>query len=201
MNPTSRDKVLIALLPAILIIALYGWGFNRSLQREIDGLQSQLEDSSEKPVTDLDVRSEQARASSLAREMADLQERREGLERELDGVARPLANTSGGTAQSQDLTALLSRHGLQTIRQQPATGRSLGELAPVLAATAKRLEKRVGALDRQLVRVEVSGRYSEVVDALTEMGSADSSIIGVSLEMADAPIGTEVRTWTLVVWM
>lgn len=202
---SSRERWLLILLPAGLVVAGYAWGFMADLQDSVNATEKELSAAIENAVPLSEVAAEQIRLNELVEEERELAEEKRELEVELSRLAGGFgaAAGSGRTQAMQDLSRLFELHGMTIVNETPSVGRD--QMPKSLANAISRLEAFDTDADSKATvrmwRIQMVGRYTDLQRALTSMAQGGATAIPVSLSMAESQNRSSLRTWTLVVWL
>jgi hypothetical protein len=191
------------ILPALLVAIGYGglWQYVLPAKKALADARTRLANAQARAPSPeaLDL---SLRQLALLRQDIDNQERDK---HQLQGQWQALAarhGGAGGRAQAgARLTELLSRHHLVLLHEGPADAGSKGGKPPeALRKVAAQLAP-AAAGGMHLWRVQMVGRFSQVLAVLEELSAEESIAMPVSLSMDEARPGTDARSWVLVVWI
>ncbi len=196
MTLSNREKWLLTLLPAFVILAVAGWFFIRPVSEQNKKAQDQL----------AEMTSGQQSAGHLAQSRRELAEARRAVDAEqsrLDSLRSELrqkqAVWSGrkNIVASTDLVDLLTRHRLVLVEESDV---SPAELA--LSNTMRSVMNQLSDGDANRYRqMRIVGSYANVLAALTELSESSIACIPLRLSMDRANPQVSARGWTLVVWI
>lgn len=202
MKPkTDREKILLMLAPPVLIGLFYLWklpqieGNRAAAERALQAAQK------EQPVA-AQVAAAHTALAKANNEMAALDEATRASQEqwsELEG-----ARSSGSQARIraiEGLTLILKENNLQLIDASPEEGTDAKKLPPALEQVAKALGTNQSGGSVQLWNVQFVGRYEDLVRALEALADDEPFAIPVHLKMEEAKLGTDLRRWTLVLWI
>jgi hypothetical protein len=202
MQMTERDKILTLVLPATLIIAVYGFWFNASKQRELTGLQKSLSAAVRSAPPEEELLRQRARAAKLQHLLAaqekDLARKKQYWEEatgSLDPATRP--------RRLEQLHRVFLRHGLHLVGDAPAEGGNLGSdarISPALQAFSRALTE-ASHRTPVLWSIRVDGGYPELLAALKELAEGQPLGMPVGLSMKTGGIGSPVQKWVLLMWI
>jgi hypothetical protein len=192
VDRSDRRSVLAAmLLPAIVLAVAYAWWYRGSEQRRIGALQQDITDARAAipaPATE----------ASLSRELADLQRRRDELRARRDELRRGgglprLAERPDAQVRALRTAEILQRHKIaldEELTEELVPGGPLAAAASWAAAH--------GLAGVRVRRLTLRGNYVAVVDALSEITSAEVGAVPLLLPLARDPHGRGGLVWTLV---
>jgi hypothetical protein len=229
MKTSSRDKLILMLLPAVLIGL--GWWYWFRPTAQWNELQAAVVTArqavpapeavaaQQKKLNELTAASQRL-AAQQASGMARWTRLRQQYEQPLDHADMTRQVTDILRAHSLvPLTALHAdtRRELQdgtlgklVVRLKRPMGDLIPELAPpkkaavVGSANTPEIEKDLGlekADDRMLWVIEFAGYYGDVQSALEELAQSPLAAIPMLLVMDEAKTDISLRKWTLVVWL
>lgn len=196
---SPRERVLLVLLPAFLVLTVYGWFGARKPMSNLERTGKGLESARVNPISESDVRGVRAEAARLDRETETLLAQRAELEDELSRLVSAMRTDTGSTGAIEVLSGVLGRYGLRTVSEgelDPTRRAGIGERIKTLEST---LADRGHRLDRRLWELELSGTYEAMLASLERLAVDAPAVIPVSIEMAETPEGG--RLWKLVVWV
>jgi hypothetical protein len=190
---TQREKLLILIVPSLAVLAIYVNWFAMPLQKDIDNANNQLNGLKSKVGSPVVLVQKGARLVQLNNEVKQLQEQQVELERDW----KTLAGVDGPRSPKiEQLTDLLRLHGLSVIEQTLETGKD-GTVSVALDPVVKRMGDR----KPQLWRFRVRGTYASMFQALKELTKGEPAVTPLGLTMKEAPLYSDVREWSLMVWI
>jgi cell division protein FtsB len=195
MRSEERQKMLIILLPAALIVAFYVWFVNRGMQTELRSVRTELPSAQQQARAQSDLAAARAELGRLSRE-------KERLEREVTQLEGELTARDCG---SQDCrtegtpTALgdvLARHNVTLLEESPRQpGRPPRWFQSIQAASAS--QGQTGAPRQPLSEVRLEGDYMSMLGVLRELSAVQAATIVVALNMKRAEEASSGFQWTL----
>jgi len=203
MKLSEREQLLVTLLPAVVIVAAYVWLSPMfSGGKPLGTLREECDAARKSAVRPIDLMAQRAQVSTL-------KERIEALEKEKRELEGRVAETCGKLAGSRKrmrsldaLTGLFRRHGLSIVEDCPAGKDHEAKLPSAMAEATGRLMGRSQDQAGQVRCIHFVGRYMDVLAALQELaGEKSSAAVPVGLSMSEADMTTELRQWTLLVWL
>jgi hypothetical protein len=209
---SSRDKMLMMVMPSVGVLLLYIWLYCE--QGKLMDARQALEKARTTAVTSEAVVGGRGRVAALNQEQAKLRAERQLLESRWNTLALNRNRTPTARAEAfQRLSKLIWQGGLFTLEEAPQEG-SNSQISASLDDMFKRLSANnpAGApgpaanatvsTQQRLWKVRFLGRYKDVRALLETLAKEeDSPIIPVSITMSEAPLETDWRNWTLMVWM
>ncbi|HPT17589.1 MAG TPA: hypothetical protein PK388_09930 [Kiritimatiellia bacterium] len=191
---TERDKRICAALPAVLVLAIYGWAFAWPVLRHTADLRAELR--AQEPA---DARAERlaAAAAESERLAVDLAAARQ----EMEGLKSPAAaDDSSNAARSRAdtlhrLSGLCASSGvtLGSARQQAdnaAAGAPVGELL-----------KKMHWIAAERWRLEMSGSFDGMVRWLDGLSAAGLQALPTGLDMEPGAEANQPAAWSLDLWI
>ena len=202
MTPTTnREKMLMLILPAALILGLYGFKLS-GLRTRHTGAEAALAAAQKTTPTLAQFQVERKRVADLNAELADIEnQNRDWLSRWRKLQDDRSTDSTLRIEAVEDLTALLNHNRLTLIDEEPAEGTNVGKLPAALEHVATLLKEKNPEIKPQLWRVRFDGRYEDVLRALEELSETEPLAIPVHLQMDEAKLSTETRHWTLYLWI
>jgi hypothetical protein len=202
MTPTTRrEKMLMLVLPAAVILGLYGFKLAGLRQRSTAAAAGLVAAQKARP-TPAQLTAEHrrlaetsAQAAEIERKSAEWKVRWQKLQRSR-GADSPLRIEA-----IEGITALLNHNRLQLIEGQPAETGDGARLPAALDRVATQLAEKNQRPKVQLWRLEFVGSYEDVVRALDEINDTQPLAIPVHLQMQEARLTTRLRHWTLFLWI
>jgi hypothetical protein len=199
---TNRDKLLMLILPAALIVSLYTFKLS-GLRARHNGAEAAIADAQKTLPKPAQFQAERKKIGELNQELAALA----GQNREQDALWRKLqedrsSNSTLRIEAIEAITALLNRNRLHLLDEEPAEDTTnVRKLPATLDRVATLLKKNNPDVNTQLWRVRCVGRYEDVLHALEELNESEPLAIPVHLQMDEAKLSTETRSWTLFLWI
>jgi hypothetical protein len=201
MKLSDRDKRLALVLPAIVVLAVYGVFFARSKLTECSRAAKTLAETRAKA-----PRPEELAAQQRLLLMATGETNR--AQANLDDVQRrwlyALAFCGAGSqrnARIERLTSLLNSHDLRPLEDAEVdAGVKDTKLTACAESLAKTITQLAPAQKPQLRRIRFHGRYGDVLHALEELTQGETLAIPVGLTMKTTS-DPERRDWVLLVWI
>jgi hypothetical protein len=196
---SSREKVLLLVMPVLLVGVLYVNWVLPGLQGEIQKAETERRGLQARAGSPAVLAQKSARLAELTREAATLQATHTDLERQWASLTGP-GDDPLRSEKIEQLTGLLKRHGLNVIEQGHAEGKE-ATIPPALEGIAKRMAARGEKHRPQLWRFRIQGTYAAMLGALVQLAYGEPAVTPLGLTMKEAPLHSDVREWTLVVWV
>lgn len=227
MARTPREQNILTALPALLVLIVYLFSFNRSeewnlaQQALIAARQAQVSPlmvNAEREV----IRTKTGEHDALKQKIAALLKRKTAL---VEHQQREPGDRAGAMRR---VTKILWDNGLSTITEAPVEGGS-GQLPEGVQAALRRLASASPALssttpvdprlaqpaataapaanvgsgqNAQLWEVKFYGKYTNVLSALERLAKTTEAAVPVGLKMDKThPAADGWRVWTLVLWL
>jgi hypothetical protein len=203
MTLSERDKRVVLILPAILVVAGYGWFCFAGKHAESTRLEKSLEEARLRVPTREQLQAQQRHLTLLQRDIAGQQKELEAARQKWLAAAGQCAVSALRNERIEKLTSLLHRHGLSLIEDGEAgTARDKEAKAPTaLEPLAQQMGQISGQSPPQLRRIRLQGRYGDMLRALQALGQGEVLAIPVAVTMKAAAEGVDQREWTLLVWI
>jgi len=186
---SARERILLLILPAALVVLLYSFGWNPSHIKALTSSTGELQKAREKEST----RSVVLDDRSLDREIARLSAEKTKLQRQLDALTGEGSTDAQRTETVMLMSALLRRHRLLVVEESPV-GAPDKTVAPRTTAKKSALS---GKAPERFWKIRFLGSWADVTAALTDLRSFEAPCFPVSLTMAEPQSGTPIRDWTL----
>lgn len=203
MQLTERDKILSLIIPAALVIAVYGFWFNSSKQGELSRLRKAVADAKRAAPPEEDLLRQRARLGKT-KYLLDSREQELAKKKQYWDEAAGCFDPATRTRRLERLNRVLVRHGLHLVKDSPVGGgQNLpeGRISPALQAFAKELAKPDGKRTPSLWWIRLEGRYPDVLAALKHLAEGEPLAVPIGLSMKANGIGAPVQEWMLLVWM
>lgn len=202
MKPkTDREKMLLLVAPPLLIGLFYLWKLPQ-IQGNLAATERALETARKAQPSPAQAAAARTALAQANREMATLDEATRASQQQWADLQLERSNDSQARIRAiEGLTLLLKRNQLQLIDAAPDEGAEAKKLPPALEQVAKALVTNQANSTVQLWNVQFVGRYEDLVRALEALAEEEPFAIPVHLKMEEAKLGTEVRRWTLVLWI
>ncbi len=195
---TQRDKVLLIVLPALVILIVYGWAFTKAPMARLKALAIQVETAREKAPKQLDIEAERARAKRLQRDLDKGRAELQPLREELGRLTASWTNSTERLVGNDMLSALWSKHGLLLQEQLVLTNETA--VTPALQMLADRARATLGhGRYPVLWEVRLQGAFLGMLDALEELSRSDIAAVPVALEMSENP-RSPGKAWKIRLW-
>ena len=201
MKLTDREKVIVLLLPAAVVLGAYAWYFAYSLRPKVNEARAAYKSAVAGQVHPGQLQQERAALDEARKELARMTAAHAQLKREAATLAGQLNNPGVRLEAVAQLTTLLQRHRLRLI-DDSAEAQGANKLPQALRDSVARLGSDGNAFNAQIRCLQLAGSYRDLLGAVAELASqADSPAVPVALNMADVDPDVEERVWTLWVWM
>lgn len=219
MKLTEREKSILPFLPVVAILLSYAWWFTVVQRPKARAAQEAYRQAIAKQVHPIDLMRRQSEVDALSRDVASLEKQKADLDRsvaEMTGTKAP----SLRHAHNKALNELLERHHLRLVEESPVSqGRGaklpksvsdvLGRLTQAAQIASSGKGAKVGPpgqtpveKNAQVRSLRFTGRFADVLAAIRELSqNQDPPGIPIALSMAETNLLTELRHWTLLVWM
>ena len=201
MKQTRRERGLVLLFPALLLLVGYVYTSNSSLRREITARQEQIGKVRAAAPSLADVALQQAQVQKLRAEVQDWERRRDAARAELDVLAAGGGSVRGRGEAVAALNEMFQKHHLHVEEAGAAVVSGTDAVVPPgLSAILDCLKHSPKFRPPQLYKVKFVGRYPDVAGALRQVVE-DGLAFPVQLKMDESNPNTEYRVWTLHVWL
>jgi type II secretory pathway component PulM len=191
---TPREKFMILGLPALLILAVYVNWFNSPLQKDLVKANNELRGLQSKVSSPGILVQKSARLNQLTNEWKQVQDNHVQLEQQWKTLAG--LDEAHRSEKIEELAESLKRHGLNIIEQTLESGKQ-GTVPHALDAVGKRMGDR----KPQVWRFRMVGSYASMLRVLDELTYGDPAVTPLGLTMKEIRLTTDLREWTLVVWI
>jgi hypothetical protein len=200
--PTPRDKILMMFPPAILVVAVYAYGFFYPLQSELSKTQKALpglQEQSRSAIAQFPVKA--AKAVQVKKDLDNVQARKRDIEKQW----RDLTETSSAGPQRnekiENLTGLFKRYDLNILEQAQSDSGREATMPSMLTGVVKRLAEAGEHQRPQMWRFRIQGRFHSLLRVLGELAAGETLVIPLGLTMKEAGLHSDIREWTLLVWI
>jgi hypothetical protein len=198
---SNRDRWLLAILPALVVLIVYVFAFERPRANELCDLSAKVEAAKRQAVSGETVRAQHDELEQLRAKVVSLRASATvTAQTEKNRLApRRWNNPAERPAALAALSRLLESHNVAmagTTRLVDATGKAGTEakLKDWLLAT--------GSTDKSIQpetwKVELIGDYGRILEVLEAMPELDRVVVPWQLSMEPAEDGTALRRWSLV---
>jgi hypothetical protein len=202
MQFTKRDQVLMILLPAIVVLAGYGYFFFNPKWTELNRATASLEDARTKaPGVQRQVQEAQVKLAAVQREVATTEKDKLKARQSWDQIVFPCANVVLHNDRVEKLNKLLAGRGLRLVEDAEADGNKEGKLGPALDGLSQQIATLSACPKPQLRKVRLVGKYLDLMAALDDLARSEGIAIPVGLNMKQASLNSSVREWLLLVWV
>lgn len=209
---TARDRVLLLVIPPVLVLAGY-WAACRyglaiagirPILAEIQRLEAEVAPlTANDPAVRQQLAALKVRAAAAESDLTAARERAKRQRDRLGRVVRQCLVPVRRTERVERLTLLLGAHRLDVVTQSPAdaaTGITSKAVSKALEELTNRLRAEVPETAPSLWAFVVVGRYTDLLDAVTEIG-ADELAVVVGVEMRDNQLTGTDHQWVLLLWV
>ena len=202
MTSSTREKLVLTLLPAALIVACYAWlGSVTGKTKLLLGLQQEVAKAETMAPTPTQLQMQERQLASLTgeinRQMLLQQDSRQAWE----ALVAKCASAEQRNERIEKLTGLLKRHNLSLLDDAEADGGKDGRLSPMLENIGKLLAETPKKQKPQLRHLHFEGNYLNVKSVLQELSQGELLAIPVGLTMKQMKNSEDRREWTLLVWI
>lgn len=188
------------LLPAVAVLAVYGWLIAGKKRDELTRAEKALEDARAKAPNQATVYGADARLLTVNREIALLGRQEAELKKQWQALTACCTKPGSRPERAEKLTTLFGRHALTLIDSGPAEEKE-ARLSPALAKLAEDVGERAAGQKPQLWRFHMRGKYADVLQALESLSSGETLALPVIVTMKEADARSALHEWTLVVWI
>jgi hypothetical protein len=199
---SARERVLTIVLPALLVVVVYGMFAFGGRQKALTKALDDLERTRAKAPAPAVLAGKQAEIKRVNLELETLQKNVAELKVKSDKLMTPFLQPEERQHRIDRLHDLLHYNNLVLLRESPAEGSKDGRdmrLSPSQDRLHKLLTEKSPAQHRpQLYRVDVAGRYLDMLEFLKALSEGDTIAIPLGLGMQDEK---GRREWTLLVWI
>lgn len=198
MKLTSRDKLLLIVLPSILILIGYNFFVTKQPMQQLRSLVTRINQVRGKTPDPKEISAQENRIVSLYEQIRTAQQEAEPLRAEVQKLMGSWVDPARRAAASETIARLWGRHNLILHDQD-----RLPNADPLLSPTLARLVQhaRTAMLDAgpTLWQLQLEGSYGNLQAALDEINTSDLPSVPVSLAMTNAS-QPESILWKLALW-
>jgi cell division protein FtsB len=138
MKLSSREKLLVLLLPLVAVLGSYAWWFNMVQRPRLAKLQKDYAAAVAGAVQPMTVLEQRAELAKTQREVAALEQRRSDLQRQAHELSCSYLDPQQRHRVEEQLTAVFRRHRLRLIEEAPAGKGEAGKLPKTLTDAVSR---------------------------------------------------------------
>lgn len=196
MNSSSREKLLVSLLPAAVVLALYAFLFALPAQ---SSYQKKLVELEKARRTSVDESAAELSRSHLELARNGLKRLNEQVRSDRDQIAILGKQWSSGDARLpavQQVTELLDQFRLSIVSQDFEKEPVLSEYLKDLETTVKKYS--VGEENLEYWQIELAGSYMDMMKFLQEIKTSGMRAFPVTISMKASETGDGIHTWTVV---
>lgn len=208
MKTSSRDKVLMVILPALIILMIYGVFVGTNRHKMLASLTVAVAKASESQPSQAQLQSQQRKQSETQRELTKVQAELKSWDDRWHAVAGPCLAHGLRSDRQNKLLTLLQEHHVHVKVHGPSDSTAHEQKTNMkLSAMQERLVKlmaeRGGEQKPHLWRLQVEGGYRDVTRALRVLSTASGELVAIPLSLAmHEPMGRgSVRSWSILVWI
>lgn len=196
LNPSPRERLLLNVMPAAIVLAMYAFLFAMPAQKEYQNASRKL--NLAKSIAVDETIAEQAKKNlELAQSgLVRLNEQIKSDREQIAFLGRQWSNGDARLTTVQQVTELLQQFNLSIVRQE-------FEEEPPLSVYLKDLEtvvaKHSGENENlEYWQIELAGGYPDMMKFLLEVKSSGLRTFPVTLTMKASDTTDGVHTWTVV---
>ena len=203
MKLSSREKVIVLFLPAVVICAVYGWFFYPARQAAWTKAVAAMQDADTKgPGLKDAVRLTQVKLALANRGLQNLQSDKQRARQAWEQAAAHCTDPLLRNERIANLNHLLALRGLRVIEDTEAEAGKDGRVAPAVEGLCKSLASMSGPAEAAAPQ----GPHGRHVSRRARGGSmtwrtARSSPSRLGLMMKEAHLSNNKREWVLLVWI
>lgn len=197
---TPRDRWILALLPAIVLVLGYQYMKANPLTISINTLRAQLKEAPQGG-SPAEFQKAVAEADEIEKKLEFERERQKSFATRTPGV--PADWRQADRARTlQELTRLCEASGVTLLASTLSGGSDGGggSLPAPLNELAKVLKEKHGMPEAQLWKFEISAPYARVAALLKRFSASDRFILPVQLDMKIENDDPELK-WTVLLWI
>ncbi|HEX4149908.1 MAG TPA: hypothetical protein VHY20_13010 [Pirellulales bacterium] len=206
MKPkTDREKLLLLALPTILILVFYAYKLS-DLNGRSKAAENGLAAAKKSQPVPAQVAAQQKQIAELNQQLADAEKKTKEQETAWQKLQTARSTgTTGRVEAIERLTTLLNENKLRLRDCEPADASggngAQTKLPKELERVATLLAENRPELKPQLWRVRFSGSYVNVLLALESLRVSEPLAIPIHVQMGEAKLTTQERSWTLHLWI
>jgi hypothetical protein len=202
MTSSTREKLLLTLLPAALIVACYAWlGSVTGKTKMLLGLQQEVAKAESMAPTPAQLLGQERQLVSLTSEINRQMLQQQDSRQTWETLVAKCASAEQRNERIEKLTGLLKRHNLNLLDDAEADGGKDGRLSPMLESMGKLFAETPKKQKPQLRHLHFQGNYLDVKSILQELSLGELLAIPVGLTMKQMKNSDDKREWTLLVWI
>lgn len=193
---THRERILVTVLPAALVLALYAFLFAMPAQKRHQAALTEYQ-SARLIAVDESV-AEQARENlELARSGLERLKEQVRLDRDqISFLAKQWSNGEARLSTVQQVTELLQQFNLSIIRQEFEEEPTLSKYLQNLEDIVQQHSSDEGVLEYW--QIELAGGYPDMLKFLNEIKTSGLRTFPVTLTMKASETRDGIHTWTLL---
>jgi hypothetical protein len=202
MAQSNREKMLIMVAPAVLIVIFYTWWFGVVGKTKTLLQTSREADKAETAAPTPDhFREPEAQRARLMRELEKYQKEQAIARQTWDALAAACASSEMRNDRIEKLTTLLALHHLALVDDRESDASSIGRGPKALEPLGQLLTEKSKSLAPQLRQLQFKGNYVDVHALLQDLSRGEIVAVPVTLTMKPVTDGTPKLEWTLLVWI
>jgi hypothetical protein len=202
MAKSNREKILVMVAPAVLVVIAYTWWFGVVGKSKLlfQGFR-ELDKAEKAAPAPEQFREPEMQRARLMRELDKYQKEQAVARQTWDALAAACANPDMRNERIEKLTTLLAQHHLTLVDDGEADSSQGGSAPKALDALGKLLTEKAKNLKPQLRQLHFRGNYVDVHALLQDLSRGEVVAVPVGLTMKPAMDGTPKREWTMLVWI
>lgn len=198
MNRTPRELLILTLFPALVVLITYLFRFNQ--QPQLEAAVTAMHQAQGAQVAPEAILAEEEAVKKLEDELAQIKTEAEDLQKRKVALETFQKRLPGERAiDMHSFTTLMWSCGLYTFEESPVENEL--KLPESTQSILKKFAPSGVSVQHKLYAVKFVGRYQQVIQALDNIANSDAAVYPVGLYMTEAPADSNLRTWTLVLWL
>jgi len=200
MGKTPRERLLIMLLPALIVVGGYVLGYARD--KELEAARAQLESARKTAVSYMDVIAAQDNVDVARAKLEEIKKEKAGLDARWAKLGLLHEREAHDRNHAiKEVTRMLRDRGLHSIDESSADDDG-SDLPPSFQSVLAQLnDGKPPAASRRMLKIRVVGRYADVLEALESLRDSGSPAIPIGISMSEIRPDTAYRSWTLLLWI
>jgi hypothetical protein len=197
MDPKQRERLIVMVLPAAVLLLGYSFFFSRPQNRAVREKQTELQAAQRSAVSEQEVLIARARLAEAQKTKAETTAEIEQYEAAMQELVAPFGRNPARFAVMERIDRLLREHEIVLVSQSLVEQQSLSTRQKELL---QKVEQRAGGGRLEYRRFHLEGGYAEVQGFLSRLAESEAAMLPVSLE-AKKPEGEGPPAWELVMVM
>ena len=196
---STREKVLLLVLAPLAVLVIYSFLLSKKQTESLTRVEEQLKALRAKGDPQFQLMQKNAVIDQLDGKLVKLRADKGRLTEQWNQLIGVSQTPGRRNEKLERLTAVFKQYGLTVLEQAEAEGKDRPPAA--LELVTKKFTENNTQNKPQMLRIRVAGSYTDLLGALKHLAAGEPLVVPLGMTMKEASHMTELRDWTLVVWI